>query len=162
MVQHYAALRTTTQNDDRLHFWVANPGSLLWLTEDRPVQAQSCEDVDAYKYGLDGGFPGYATADARQLGREGLVRRYQSRNLHYAWGMKDNGPGDTRCEAMTQGSTHLERGQNFVRMLEGMEGGVPARSTVDWIPNVAHWNEGMMNSDGGVDKLFVVHYNGTS
>ncbi|KAF9027093.1 hypothetical protein BDZ89DRAFT_817906 [Hymenopellis radicata] len=141
MAQHYAVLRKVTKNDDRLHFWIANPGSICWLTKDRPAPNASCDGVDEYKYGLAGNFPGYATGD---LGRKALVSRYRGRTINYAWGLKDNGPGDTRCEAVTQGSTHLERGQNFVAMLK------------------AHYNEGMMNSDGGIDKLFRLNYNGTS
>ena len=37
-------------------------------------------------------------------------------------------------------------------MLNGM-GGVPAAQTVDWVPGISHYNEGMMNSDQGVDKV---------
>lgn len=67
---------------------MANPGSLLWLTEDRPYKNESCVDVDLYKYGLGGkAFPAYATGNAKDLGRDGLVDRYRSRNIHYAWGL---------------------------------------------------------------------------
>ncbi|KAK0437107.1 uncharacterized protein EV420DRAFT_1589131 [Desarmillaria tabescens] len=41
-----------------------------------------------------------------------MHKRYCSRTLNYAWGLKDNGNGDTGCQAQTQGRTHLERGQN--------------------------------------------------
>lgn len=85
MAQRYAAMRTSTESDDRIHYWVANPGSLLWLIEGRPVPDASCTDMDKFKYGLDGGFPSYAS-DAKSLGREGIVERYRSRNIHYAWG----------------------------------------------------------------------------
>ncbi|KIY68213.1 hypothetical protein CYLTODRAFT_453741 [Cylindrobasidium torrendii FP15055 ss-10] len=161
--QHYAALRSTTDNDDRLHFWIANPGSLLWLSKDRPAPNDACDGVDVYKYGLSSGFPGYAKGAARTLGREGIVSQYNSRNIHYAWGMDDDGKGDTRCQAVTQGSTHLERGQNFVAMLKDINGGdLPASATVDYVEGVSHYNEGMMNSDQGIDKLFKLNYNGPS
>ncbi|KAK0201360.1 hypothetical protein DFS33DRAFT_1346582 [Desarmillaria ectypa] len=153
MAQRYAALRSSTDDDDRLHFWVANPGSLLWLTSDRPVSVDGCNGTDVYKYGLESSFPGYATGNARELGRSGIVERYNGRNMHYAWGLADDGNGDTRCQAMAQGNTHLSRGQNFVKMLEGM-GGIANLTTVDWVPNISHYNEGMMTSEGGIDKLF--------
>lgn len=67
---------------------MANAGSLLWLTEDRPYKNDSCTDVDLFKYGLGGNkFPAYATGNAKDLGRDGLVNRYRGRNVHYAWGL---------------------------------------------------------------------------
>ncbi|KAG7451802.1 uncharacterized protein BT62DRAFT_959698 [Guyanagaster necrorhizus] len=153
MSQRYAALRISTENDDQLHFWIANPASLLWLTSDRPVPNDDCKGFDRYKYGLASKYPAYATANARVLGREGIIERYNGRTLNYAWGLKDNGDGDTRCQAMTQGSTHLKRGKNFVSMLEDM-GGIPNLTTIDWVPKVRHDTEKMMASDAGVDKLF--------
>ncbi|KAG7441816.1 uncharacterized protein BT62DRAFT_955421 [Guyanagaster necrorhizus] len=162
MTQRYATLRKSTENDDRLHFWIANPGSLCWLTAERPMPNSSCIDPDKYKYGLESNFPAYATSDTNRLGRDGIVSRYIGRNLHYAWGTADNGPGDISCEALAQGRTHLERGRNFVAMLEKLTGGIPALSTVDWIEGVSHSNEGMMNSEEGIDKLFRYASNATA
>ncbi|KAJ3734611.1 hypothetical protein DFJ43DRAFT_1152276 [Lentinula guzmanii] len=59
MVQRYVGLRQTMKDDDRLHFWVANPGSLMWLSADRPHPNASCSGVDDYKYGLGGDFPAH-------------------------------------------------------------------------------------------------------
>ncbi|PBK98975.1 hypothetical protein ARMGADRAFT_984277 [Armillaria gallica] len=153
MAQRYAMLRKSTEDDDRLHFWVANPGSLCWLTEDRPRPDNSCSNTDQYKYGLGGEFPAYATSETSRLGRNGLVSRYNGRNMHYAWGTADNGSGDTSCKAFTQGRTHLERGRNFVSMLEDLPGGIPTLTTVDWIEGVSHSNEEMMSSAAGIDKV---------
>ncbi|KAK0209461.1 hypothetical protein IW262DRAFT_1416835 [Armillaria fumosa] len=151
--QRYATLRKSTQTDDHLQFWIANPASLCWLTQDRPVPDDTCSDYDAFKYGLDSNFPTYASSDADALGRDGLIDRYHSRVLSYAWGLNDHESGDTRCEAETQGSSHVERGQNFVAMLEDM-GGIPKLSTIDWVPGISHDTAGMMASDAGIDKLF--------
>ncbi|KAF5371233.1 hypothetical protein D9758_004292 [Tetrapyrgos nigripes] len=86
LYQRYAALRVPTKHDDIVHYIPANPGSFLWLVEDRPAPNATCPDVDRYKYGLNGGFPGYSTGDAKELGREGIIARYRSRNVHYAQG----------------------------------------------------------------------------
>ncbi|KAK0450592.1 uncharacterized protein EV420DRAFT_741788 [Desarmillaria tabescens] len=161
IAQRYAALKISTENDDRLRFWIANPASLCWLTSDRPVPNDECEGFDDYKYGLASSFPAYATANARILARDGIVERYNGRRISYAWGLKDNGAGDTRCQALTQGSTHLERGQNFVSMLEDM-GGIPNLTTVDWVSGVSHNTDKMMASDAGIDKLFRYVGNDTS
>ncbi|KAK0229597.1 hypothetical protein EDD85DRAFT_851012 [Armillaria nabsnona] len=140
MSQRYAILRTSTDDDDRLHFWIVNPGSLCWLTPNRPVPNNQYEGVDAFKYGLESNFPAYASRKARALGRDGIIKRYHNRTLNYAWGL-------------TQGRNHLERGRYFVAMLEDM-GGIPKLSTVDWVPGVSHNGEGMMMSDAEIDKLF--------
>ncbi|KAJ4465588.1 hypothetical protein C8R41DRAFT_898491 [Lentinula lateritia] len=146
-VQRYAGLRQTTKNDDRLHFWVANPGSLMWLSADRPYPNASCSGVDDYKYGLAGDFPAYGG----QLDRDSILSLYNSRIVNYAWGTADNGNGDTRCEAETQGSTHYTRGQNFVSMVNATFGW-PANATVDWVEGVSHDNVRMMESAEGIDK----------
>ncbi|KIY70692.1 hypothetical protein CYLTODRAFT_347276 [Cylindrobasidium torrendii FP15055 ss-10] len=156
-VQRYAALRKSTKNDDRLRFWVANPGSLLWLVKDRPAEDDDCDGVDDYKYGLSAKFPAYATADFNDLGRDGIVERYFGRNVSYAWGLKDNGAGDKRCQAVTQGSTHLERGKNYVAMLEDMSNGsIPDAHTVDYVAGVSHQPSKMMNSTEGWTKVSLI------
>ncbi|KAK7455267.1 hypothetical protein VKT23_011139 [Stygiomarasmius scandens] len=154
MFQRYAALRNPTDNDDAIHYIVANPGSFLWLASDRPAPNSSCEDVDRYKYGLDDGFPGYATGTFNRVGRGGLVDRYLSRNVHYAHGTADDGPGDTSCQAVTQGSSHLERGQNFVSLLQSLSTGWPTTQTIDWVEGVSHQNQDMYNSSALRERLF--------
>ena len=56
----------------------------------------------------------------------------------------------------TQGSTHLERGENFVAMLKGLKGSngeIPANATVDYVPGVSHDGEGMQQSTQGINKV---------
>ncbi|KIY72731.1 hypothetical protein CYLTODRAFT_388319 [Cylindrobasidium torrendii FP15055 ss-10] len=152
--QRYAAMRVSTKGDDSIHYWVANPGSFLWLSEDRPVPDDSCEGVDSYKYGLTDNFPAYSLADATELGRDGIVDRYFGRTVNYASGLEDNGAGDTRCQAITQGSTHLERGQNFEASIKDLnDGSLPSTQTVDYIEGVSHDGDGMMTSAQGMEKV---------
>ncbi len=40
-------------------------------------------------------------------------------------------------------------------MLEDM-GGIPNLTTIDWAPNIGHSNEGMMASEGGIDKVSMI------
>ncbi len=49
--------------------------------------------------------------------------------------------------------THLERGQNFVAMLDGMSNGMPNHTTVDFVEGASHDNVEMMNSAAGGDKV---------
>lgn len=52
----------------------------------------------------------------------------------------------------TQGKTHLERGQNFEKLLNDI-GGLPDTQTIDWVKGVSHDNEAMMDSESGLDKV---------
>lgn len=155
MTQRYAVLRKDGKDEDRIHYWVANPGSLVWLTEDRPSPDSICEGVDSYKYGLNDTIPKYALGDVNDLGRDGVVDRYLGRNVHYAFGLDDNGNGDTRCQAFTQGSTHLERGQNFMSMLKNLNASVAKSktATVDFIQGVSHEANRMVESAEGSEKV---------
>ena len=51
----------------------------------------------------------------------------------------------------TQGRTHLERGQNFDRLLKRLGG--PTRNTVSYVPGVAHDGPAMFQSDEGIYKV---------
>ncbi|KAK0474605.1 hypothetical protein IW261DRAFT_1649491, partial [Armillaria novae-zelandiae] len=157
MTQHYVALRLSTEDDDRLHFWITNPGSLCWLTSDHPFPDDDCDGIDDFKYGLTSNFPAYAAANAHVLEWEGIIERYNWRMISYAWGLEDHGDSDPQCQAKTQGNTHLERGQYFVSMLEDM-GGIPNCTVVDWVPDIAHDAFGMMASNVGVDKVRISTY----
>ncbi|KAK0471831.1 hypothetical protein IW261DRAFT_1344112, partial [Armillaria novae-zelandiae] len=157
MAQRYMALRLSTEDDDWLHFWITNPGSLCWLTSDRPFPDDDCDGVDDFKYGLTSNFPTYAAANAHVLEREGIIERYNRHTISYAWGLEDHGDSDPQCQAKTQGNTHLEWGQYFVSMLEDM-GGIPNCTVVDWVPNIAHDAFGMMASNAGADKVRISMY----
>ncbi|KAL1744675.1 hypothetical protein HDZ31DRAFT_38076 [Schizophyllum fasciatum] len=153
--QRYAALRKSRKDDERIVYWIANPGSLLWLTEERPLPNAECANADRWKYGLTDGVAAYGAYALKHLMREGIVERYNSRNIHYSWGTGDDGPGDTRCQAQTQGLTHYQRGLNYVNMLQNISGGVlPANATVDFVEGVTHDCEGMTRSPSGLTRLF--------
>ncbi|KAF9000379.1 hypothetical protein BDZ89DRAFT_1050900 [Hymenopellis radicata] len=131
-----------TAKDGSLQFWIANPASYAWLTSDRPVADDKCEGVDDYKYGLGGNLPPYAVGwRARTLYR-GIAR----------------GIGDTRCQAKVQGGDHLARGQNFVKMLQGMEGGMPKTHTATYVDGVGHDPQGMIGSAAGSQKTLILLY----
>ncbi len=105
MAQRYAILRPSTDDDDRLRFWIGDSSFLgrttdgvkfitysqswifCWLTPNHPIPNDRCEDVDVFKYGLESNFPAYASKNTRALGREGIIKRHHSRTLNYAWGL---------------------------------------------------------------------------
>jgi hypothetical protein len=63
-------------------------------------------------------------------------------------------PGTEYCPLLqVQGTTHLERGQNFEAMLENMSGGMPSTQTIDYVEGVSHDGDAMILSDEAIDKV---------
>lgn len=81
---------------------------LSYRTPDRPYQNASCATPDQYIYGLRGNqtkVTKYARKDV-VANTQAVIDRFRSRNVHYALGLLDNGPGDTHCEAVMQVSPY--------------------------------------------------------
>ncbi|THU91330.1 hypothetical protein K435DRAFT_674324, partial [Dendrothele bispora CBS 962.96] len=147
LVHRHSVMRKVTRHDDKIGWIVANPASYIWLVEDRPVAVANCDGIDDYKWGLSGNMPGYSTADFDDIGRQGIVSRFLERYVHYALGTADTGSGDNACQSRTQGSSHFERGQNYIAMLKAMQdGGMPTTQTLDLIEGISHNDIGMFNS----------------
>lgn len=118
--QRYALFRHGQDNDDDVLYWIGNPGSFTWLTADRPAGGDCDGNTNKFPYGLDesSNFPKYVRSmlnDGETTGD--MVNRFRSRQIRYAFGLLDNGAGDTHCESYAQGANHLQRGANFVEML---------------------------------------------
>ena len=157
-VQRYASLKKQKSYDPNLRFWVANPGSWAWMDEQRPYTNASCENPDSWPYGL-GDYESvtrYARLDVKN-GKQVVVDRFRGRRVHYALGLLDTGAGDTHCEALLQGGSHLDRGSQFVLMLNRM-GGFPATHTLDVIDGVSHQDYPMMIDEKSLNRLFVQDY----
>lgn len=119
-VARYALVKKTKAYDPNMHFWVGNPGSWAWTTDDRPYPNTnaSCptDDIMGWPYGIGGNTTKLTTYAHKAVSgdREGVLRRFLGRNVHYHLGTADNGAGDTHCMAKPQGANHLDRGANFV------------------------------------------------
>ena len=139
-------LRPSQPEDGQITYGVMNPGSFAWLVSDRPVFPTdiTCADpsvYDAWYFGIGPGKPKRIPKYVRDevLNHRTLVQeRYISRNVFYGFGLEDHGKGDTHCEAQLQGASHLERGQNFMKMLESLPGGFPVNHSVDYIEGISH------------------------
>ncbi|KAI9372229.1 hypothetical protein BJX61DRAFT_534148 [Aspergillus egyptiacus] len=156
---HYALLRPAQPEDSKISFGIMNPGSYAWPVSDRPEEDDDCEDTyNDWPYGIDDGqawaIPEYVrdeVLDDRSMVRE----RYFSRNIFYGFGLEDHKTGDSHCEAQWQGATHLERGQNFDKMLQDLKDGFPKNHSVDYIPGVDHDNYLMFISEPMQRKMFL-------
>lgn len=154
--QRYAFLRNNDSSTEALvSYWVGNPGAYVWPSPQRPVTPTntSCaSEVDDWSYGVAGGLPAYVKGKPSP---DTLYARYRTRKIQYALGLADNGPGDTHCEAQYQGVSHLNRGQNMEKALQGMAGGMPSTQTFNYVPNTSHEDYLMMSDPNSQSYLFV-------
>ncbi|TKY87306.1 hypothetical protein EX895_003983 [Sporisorium graminicola] len=158
-VQRYALLKKTKAYDNNMHFWVGNPGSWAWPDDQRPYQNETCDGWSSWGYGFSNvsSVIGYARRDVN-ASREAIVERFRSRKVHYAAGLADTGPGDTHCQAKTQGGSHLDRASQFVLAL-GRLGGFPSTQTFDVIAGTSHQDYPMIRADKSVQRIFLSDFN---
>lgn len=98
LAQRYAFLGKGIKSNVKVSYFMGNPGSYLYLNEDRPVKVDNCTGIDDYKYGLSSGLPDYVEMDPIG-GREAIFQRGMGRTLNFVIGSEDYGPGDIRCQA---------------------------------------------------------------
>lgn len=160
-VARYALLKKQKTYDNNMQYWVGNPGSWPWLTVDRPFANSSCTEFDNWEYGIGGNqtkVSKYARKDVI-ANTTAVIERYRNRIVHYAFGLLDNGPGDTHCEAVMQGGNHLDRGSNWVQMMGAMSGGFPMQSqSVAFVANASHQDYAMMSANSSVAFIFKSGY----
>jgi len=53
----------------------------------------------------------------------------------------------------SQGHSHLDRGLNFIMLLESMVDGMPSTHTVDWIDGVGHEADKMYDNEVTVNRV---------
>lgn len=146
----YALLKKKKYYDDNMRFWVGNPGSWTWLSNERPYPnanmsclANTTTSFESWPYGLSGN-----TTEISKYGRKTVeanasyvVDRFLRRKVGYGLALLDNGPGDTRCQAQWQGANHLDRGSQFILAFQNQSlsnNQFPVNHTVDFIANVSH------------------------
>ncbi|PWN47384.1 hypothetical protein IE53DRAFT_349289 [Violaceomyces palustris] len=157
MISRFSVLRNSGQAGESTttSYFIANPGSWLWLEEGRPFPDPGCQGFDTYKYGLNESIPAYAKREFRSLGRNGTVTRAIGRRLNLLVGQNDNGRGDIRCQALTQGHTHKERGYMFKGSVTNITGSYPAAWTFDEVPGCTHNDKCMFQANISMQRLFI-------
>ncbi|KAK0554731.1 hypothetical protein OC846_001981 [Tilletia horrida] len=157
--QRYALLKKAKPYDDNIRYWVGNPGSWGWLNTDRPFAPNdTCTDIfDEWGYGLGGNLTKMTPYGRKQVNasKTDVVNRFLSRKVHIALALMDNGAGDTHCEALTQGLTHLSRGSQFVLDVADANNGVwPETFTLDYIANTSHADFNMFSANQSLWHIF--------
>lgn len=113
------------------------------------------------KYGLEGTLPAYVQSSDPVT----LASRYISRTLNFFVGTSDYIAGDPRCQADAQGTSHLQKMYFWITTVlpylgSAASGKLPSATTIDYIKGIGHdpWN--IINSDAGVQRLFLDDYDG--
>lgn len=154
LVQRYALGTMVDQEFSQIKFKyiVANPGSYVYLTTNRPVP-QSLSSTclyNNYKYGLDNLNP-----YLKQISNEQKINQYLGRNITYFLGEYDirSDNIDQECPAVVQGNTRLERGTYYKMQID--QEFPHHRHRLVTVPGVGHTQWGMYTSPQGSQILFI-------
>ena len=113
-VQRYAALNEKDGSMGfEIRYVVANPGSYMYLDDNRPWPNTDCSGYDEYKYGISN-LPD--DLNYTDLSRANIRAQLLARSVHVLLGSSDNKIDnnlDTNCEANTQGGTRYQRGVKY-------------------------------------------------
>ena len=159
MTGHSAGAQLTQRyavgsNSDRIYpdinfrYIVANPGSYVYLTKNRPVNLTLPCNFNDYKFGLDH-LNAYMQKNISQL-----INHYTSKQVIYLLGEQDiiSDNIDQSCPAQYQGKTRLERGQFYKAQLEREF--PQAQHFLFTVPGIGHTQYGMYTSAVGQKVLF--------
>ncbi len=151
LVQRYAAGSDIDVNypDIKFRYIVANPGSYVYLTANRPVTPQVRCAFNDYKYGLD-----KLNSYMGKFSVMQIQKRYTAKEIVYFLGEQDirSDDIDQACPARYQGDTRLARGKNFKSQLD--KEFPEAKHFIFTVPGVGHTQYGMYTSEQGLKVLF--------
>lgn len=109
-VQRYALIGAIPSKQIPVHFFIANPGSYVYLTDKRPRSTKNCTTTyNEWKFGLGVFGIRYlynmvvTSLDTLNDITDVRVRYLRDRQVHYLYGLNDTGNnGDRRCQAMSR------------------------------------------------------------
>lgn len=119
-----------------------------------------------FQYGLNGTLPAYLDSGVGKLTLDemGLQTRFIARSLNFLVVVEDDLASDHSCSANLQGDSHLVKMYNWVKYvmpyLGGGTGNLPSNSTIDYVEKASHDPWLIINSDPGIQRLFLDDYNG--
>ncbi|SHO79170.1 Uncharacterized protein MSYG_3519 [Malassezia sympodialis ATCC 42132] len=149
-VLRYAML-TESKHADQMAFWSGNPGTYTYLTSDRPLSHDDCDDYDTFPSGLGSGIPSYSSS-----GKSALAKQFLSRNVRIAQGLNDNGVSSEMCDTMAQGHDRLDRSAYYVEHLSQVNGGsFPDSFSMEYVEGVSHQNYPMFATKDSLSYIFI-------
>ncbi|KAL1297988.1 hypothetical protein AAFC00_006495 [Neodothiora populina] len=163
MVQRYAAVGDQLNTNSPVTYWVGNPNSLSWLSEDRPLSHANCPDYDDYREGYTN-YTEYGMTYGTPLvnqGREAILANFNTKQVAWARGLLDHGDHSEDCAPYSTGEDRNERFFYFIKQFQPSCANPSGKNcdTVDLI-NVSHDNGQMFKSSAGIARLFTDNFYG--
>ncbi len=147
VLTRYAAVMRA-ESPRAIGFVIANSGTYLYLTEERPLPVKpSCPEFNAWKYGLSNP-PPYVVAPNT------ILKNFAARDITLLLGAKDkksDGVLDQTCPAQTQGVNRLDRGQRFLDAVT--KGGLALQLKHAIVPRGSQ-RERLLSSNQARDAIF--------
>lgn len=124
LVQRYALIGAIPSKQIPVHFFIANPGSYVYLTDQRPRSTKNCTTTyNEWKFGLGVFGIRYlynmviTSLDTLNDITDVRVRYLRDRQVHYLYGLNDTGTnGDRRCQAMSREYTLKTRKKSIINL----------------------------------------------
>jgi hypothetical protein len=135
--------------DVHFRYLPVNPGSYMYLNEDRPNAPTAGCAFNDYKYGLNN-----LNAYQSRVAVQTSLQNYLKRDIVYFLGEADQLTDelDDGCEAQAQGNFRFERGMNFKKFLDT---DFPTQTHhLFTAPGIGHTEWGMYTSPNGLHILF--------
>ncbi|WFD33288.1 hypothetical protein MCUN1_000101 [Malassezia cuniculi] len=138
----YAILKRPKKYDDRVKYWIGDPGSVIYFDEWRPVMKHNCSDYNSWPYGLNdqSSVPLYNRKRAGNGGAE-LVKEFNNRVIRFGVALDDNGRGNNHCQSKMQGPNRIARSSQWI---SHRGDSWPSSHSVDYVPGVSHQDYVMM------------------
>lgn len=141
-ILRYSLLKRPKNYDNKMKYWVGDPGAVTYFDDWRPVKNESCKSFNNWPYGLGNqkSIPLYNRKRSGNNGAE-LIKGFDSRVIRFAFAVNDNGHGNMHCQAMMQGPNRIARNSQWVAHRGD---NWPSTHTVDYAPGVSHQDYVMM------------------
>lgn len=139
MALHYAIAKKLGPNEDKISYWIGDPGAYTYMNSSRPFSTKDCDNYNDWPYSITNvnTLPKYARDHAGPNGSH-LVDNFRSREIHFAVAENDNGAGVKNCAARAQGPNRIARASEWIIAQGNSSQGWPSRHTVDYMPGISH------------------------
>ncbi len=155
LTQRYAVGSSLDERfpDIKFRYIVANPGSYLYLTPNRPFAGNPRCAYNDYKFGLNR--PNNYMSQTMSLStKDEMISNYLKKDVVYFIGESDTRSDDIdqSCPAVFQGINRLVRGRSYMKQLSTE---FPSnKHHIFTAPGVGHTQWGMYSSEMGIKVLF--------
>ncbi|WFD20150.1 hypothetical protein MCAP1_002394 [Malassezia caprae] len=136
---HYAIAKKPGPHEDKISYWVGDPGSYVYMSSSRPFSTEDCDSYNDWPYSITNvsTLPKYARHHAGPNGTD-LEKNFRSRKIHFAVAENDNGAGVTSCAAKTQGPNRIARASEWIVAQGNSSEGWSSQHTLDYMPGISH------------------------